>query len=509
MVMKKILTGVLALVFLFALVGCYSEDQVNNAVNSALTEQSQINEEERAAVTSENRQAYQLLEGQKNSIKATNDALIAEVNTLKQDVQSLTEEAEAVKVIVSTSTVESVDKYTEDDLELGGVYSFIISDRDLEKLYDTEVEFDGEDYDVEETLEVDGIEIAINNNDYAENVYMVAPKESIMYAVNFAGELKLDDISNEDTLEFKFLGETVEIVEWDGDEITFFKGSEHTVREGESIALSTGKIIEISMISKDYLLAKVTCDGSSEQKKIVEGDTREVCDVEIYAKEVLDDDDGTDIATIVIGEEVESNIKDGDEYDPDDNWNWIVEDHMIGLILDENFDEIDEEYNALAPGSNLCVPNDYVCIIFDGLEEEDFEDYSFELDTEDGTDYVEVIGKFIDGIEDYNRIYVNDNGIYDDEYELIDSSSIYLGDSDIELVVSNNAIVIDDIKMTYELDKVGIFDGNTLVEDLTSVDDSYRTEYGTIIDTPEDNIDDNEVILSVPMEQLTASVSFI
>ncbi len=378
----------------------------------------------------------------------------------------------------------------------------ILSDREL-NLFDGEVEFDGEDYDAEEVFSLDGLELLANTNDFEGVPYLTIQESVISYAFNFESSLDVSEIGEEDeTLTFDLLGKEVEISEWDDDEITFTQGEEHFMTEGESITIND-KTITLLYVLEDSVYVDV--DGLS--SKISEGKTKFINGIEIKASEVLYTGSSTreSKATLIIGEKVRVIVSDGDEYEEDSIWEWIIdaETNTIGLVLVEEFTELDEDFNALTKGDKICLPNDYVCVYYNGLLNEDAEEYTFDFEIEDS--YVRVKGNFLSGINDYDRVYISSTGIYsDDDFEVenqISETTIELGDTDSDLVLENRDgifwIVIGDFEVNLDSTETNVGPG----------DEDYLTAYGILVENPDDALEDKYFEVSVPEEQLEGSIT--
>jgi len=409
------------------------------------------------------------------------DELIA---SLEEELAGLEAEAEEVE--------DEIIGYIEDELALGSDFSTSVSDKRLDTLFDGEVDFDGDDYDAEETFVLSGL-VDINGNDYAENVYVVLEEGDIVYTYTFEDSLNTSLITSEETLEFNLLGQAVTISEWDDDEITFTTGDEYIINQGENITIDE-QIILLKIVGEDYVYIEV--DGEFE--KIDEETTEEVGELEIYVDFVAEGE----LASLTIASDVEETINDGDDYEDDSIWVWSISNTAISLVLNEDFDTIDddEDYKSLNIGDGICLPNDYVCVNFDGLSEEDTEDYQFEIDG----DFVEIKGLFMYGLNDYEEVYANASGFYDeDEVLIVDNTGVLvLEDTDLELSISGTDLILDDITIALALDAISV-DGDSIA----SEEDNYRTVYGIVVENPEDNIDDNEVSLIIPEEALEASVT--
>ena len=176
-----------------------------------------------------------------------------------------------------------------------------LSDRDT-KLYDTEVEFNDKDYDVEETFYVNG-SLSINGDDYEENVYLTFEKGDLIYAIVLEDTLNLSAITFEEKLTLSVLGETYEISEWDGKNIVLSKGTENLLEEEESITINE-KVITLDFVLKEKVY--VTVDGESLKLDEI-GDMGKVNGIEIKLVDIMytEREDKTSKAVLQIGNEVE------------------------------------------------------------------------------------------------------------------------------------------------------------------------------------------------------------
>lgn len=422
------------------------------------------------------------------------DLIIGEKDVLILELQNPSEPVdEEGKPIVDSSI-----GYLIDELLLGVSVDEILSDREVPKLFDLEVEVDGEDYDAEEVFSLVDWNLEANDKDFLGDVYMTVPRDGVEYKVVFDLSLNTSLIDDEDSsLEFSFLGKPVEVVEWDVDEVTFFVGEMHSMILDE-ILMIDGREIVLNFISEDE--AYIVVDGEGE--KIAEGETGRFNGLEIKVDTVLftDFNPSQNRVQMIIGNDVENSVSDGEEYDEDSIWEWKIDASSMGIVLKEEYMELDDELKPLNVGETLCLPNDYICVVYDGMVDEDMEEYSFELDTRNGVDYVEVRGNFINGLADYDRVFINATGIYDEDIVFI-GSQVDLGDSDVALVLNGANLEIDNIVLPLDLTTVTV--GANI---LTTEEDSYRNNYGILIEDPEANIEDNEARLIVPEEKLEASL---
>ena len=421
-----------------------------------------------------------------------------QIETLEKLIEDL--ETQEIEDEVPEEKIEDFG-YLVDELYLSENIEDVYSDREISTLFDGEIDFDGKDYDAEETLFIKDIKLVANENDFEGNVYMTLQEGAIEYKFEFENDLDTLEINEDETLVFNFLGKEAEISEWDGDEITISKGNKYYISEGES---ANGVILDMVMSDSVYIFV----DGEGE--KIYEGESEKVNGIEIKVKEVLYDSREGKIskAILVVGSDVEETYSNGEEYEEDSIWEWQIDANSIGIILNEEFVEIDkdgdEEFSAIGVENKLCLPNNYVCVRFNGMLEEDVEEYNLELDEKSGVDYVRIEGNFEKGTKDYDRVYVTSSGIFDRDFELIHATEIELANTDNILDISTGKLVFEDFEVNFDLD-----DAETNGNNLNSFDEKYTTNYGIIIDNVEDMVKDNEFTIEVSEERISGSISLI
>jgi len=410
---------------------------------------------------------------------------------------------------------DTLNGYILEDLYLDEIFSELtLSDRDISKLFDGEVEFDGKDYDAEELIILNNINLDTNNDDMEGNVYLTLKEGSISYLYTF-DSLDVSEIGGEDEeyLIFNLLGQEVKVSSWDDDSIVFSQGSEYFMTEGDSITIGENVITLKYVMGGNTDSVYVEVDGIG--KEIYEDDVKTVNGIEIRVNMVLASDYKLGMAELLIGDEVEIEAVDGDEYAEDSPFKWIVDGDTatIGVILSEDFDELDEDFNALSVGKKLCLPNDFVCLTYKGAKEEDSEKYTIKGDDEE----TEIYGKFIindrescdDILIRYNVSGDNNYTLWDEDnsYEDDDDAQIFgaieLEDSEYTLSVDNNTGVITFVNADAAYNIVIPFEVSSITVDGISLDKDYDylTNYGVVVSNTEDIDEDLEVALTIPEEQ--------
>ncbi len=401
--------------------------------------------------------------------------------------------------------VKEFTGYVIDGLYLNSLLEDIYSDREVETLFDGEVDFDGKDYDAEETLILNDIKLLANGNDFEGDVYMTVLEGAVEYKFEFENDLNTSLINEDETLEFSFLGKEVEISDWSNDEITFTRGTEYPLDKDESVTYNEKVITLKYVVEKD---AYVDVDGISE--KIHLGDSEEVNGINIKVDDITYQSwvGGLQLATLIVsGSEIESVVNSGEEYEEDSIWEWKISDNSIGIILNTDFTrrdkDDDEDFPAIGEGESLCLPNDYVCIQFNGMDEEDTREFT--IDEKNGFVRIRIEdGSFSSGTSEYDVVYIGSDGtnywIYED-YDITSEklTDIELEDTEVLLAVDSTtgSITIGDFNVNFVLNKTNAGDD----------DIDYLTDYGILVINPEDSIDDNEFNIFVPEERLEGSIS--
>ncbi len=455
-----------------------------------------------------------------DSKDADMSAMALELASIEQGILDIAEEAatDAVTEAIEDNLLIDIIDYVS---KIGDGFNEILSDRDL-NLIDSKIEFidedgDDEDFNIDGYVNVKNIVTAINKEDFNEDVYAVVSKDSIEYTIVFEDSLLTENISKDNPLVFDFLGKRIEVVDWDDDEVTLLKAEEVLIKEGESVVVDNTTIL-LDMVMSGSVYVTV----NSESEKINEGDTEKVGGIEVYVSEVLYTEKETRVsmAVLSIGNDVEETVKADDEYEEDSIWNWIISSESgtdgatIGLTLgvdfDSDLDDNDEDdYKPLAYGESICLPNDYVCVEFVGLSDEEYSEYSFDYDESENE--TEITGEFEVDNEDVDTLVINDFGMYyeDEEGDLQDATNVTVTLRDSELIleydIANIITIIGDKNITIPMNLSNVDFGYGEEVD----EGKYRSIYGSIVEIKDDldeNLeDDKELSILIPEEQIEVS----
>ena len=444
------------------------------------------------------------------------------------------EEEEVVET--ETKVTASSDKTSASlNVDYGQLFDIKLDDNKISSLLDTEVNYDGENYDIKEEVYFKGIvKTSVDDEDFGLNPYLIIKEGDIKYKYIFEDKIPIEDFDLEEPYDFTFLGRELRIIEATDSEIILRSGVELFLQEGKSTTVE-GYDVEVKTIGENSIIISV----NGIEEIVQDGQDRRVGKLRVLVESILYKNilGATNSVELVIGTETDEKIKDGDDFElfekDAEEYSWVISlgssPQYIGIVNQEDYKDIeeDEDYKAIGIGEVISLPNDYVSLKFDSVSEFDMTDLSFKVKEKDGKDYLYVKGDSDDafnfGSTDYDRIYVSSDGIYDEDLILITTNKVEIGDSDIFLklgsvLIANLKIELDMSDISF-LDHLGIIfkDPENGVEDKTGFKVSVPEdrpevlitfELGLIIsDEPVDEEEEEETEVVVPSDEVIPPVN--
>lgn len=310
------------------------------------------------------------------------EAKEAELLAKEAEIQTLKEAP------VATEETVSVDGEVIDNLFLGDMVSFTVDDGDVAKLFDGEVTFDEDEYDVhEELLVLDNkayiLYSAIDDEELEERPALGFTQDGALeYRFVFDDTILMSDVSDEESLIIRFLGENLEIIEADADELVLRTGTRFILREGESIEFE-GQEVTLAFVGENGK-ASVCVDGDCDT--IAEFDTETLAGLDVRVDELLvNSREG--IATLYFGPDTTITQEDGDEWLDEDDSPWkfkIIESggylESLVLVYDETHDRIDDDFPPFFEGDSISLPNGWLTVTVNEVLEDEYTEYTFVFD---------------------------------------------------------------------------------------------------------------------------------
>lgn len=527
---KKIAIRCLAVsmigVTLLGAAACGIKQDQYDALNNTAVEQAKLIDEQAASILAAEENSKLILEQKEAlALELENKTLI--LNEKDQEIIAMAEEVAAEVEAETTEAALQQEEY--DGLVLGEeVAQKSFDTYDLSFLNKNEIEFNDDDYDFREYIELDGLKVGIaysDDVDFEDNSYLLFnQKKAVKYVYKFEDAIDYTEITEKEPLEINFLGNDIEIVDMDADEFTYKIAEEHDMLVSESVVFD-GHNVTLIGVSENGDDVLVDVDGI--MQAIDKGESEDFDGLEVFNKKAFA---GKNIqsAKLEFGADVLQTIEDGDEYIKDNEdfvWNFEVDgDNLksLSVVYDVKANDIDEEVLAVGDALNFV---DYFDVVYDLEEDYDYVTYSisfdevtdadipvmaFETDNDDirvGDEKLKVA--YFDGINSYYK---------DGSDWVISAEVIKLENDDMvfEVGYDGNYVTFGDFFLaTADFVSLGVAeeaeDGDVIFDakNLGKVDESIMLPAGLIIESVEDNAEEDEVVIQIPNEEVKSVIRVI
>ena len=422
---------------------------------------------------------YSIALTQLDSVEGANKDLQEQLASIGLELQSFKDDSLAKDAVIAdySAIVEELNNSIEATVVFDGYDEDVIldnfnlgqlTDNQFSKLGDYTVDFDGDKVDVEEFLSVSG------DFEHEDVLSFNFEGGDVSYKLSFDNGLDFSD----DSLDIKVLGQPMKIVDLASGSMTVDVAPEVLAVEGDVV--NGAKIVKIGEDS-------VIVDVDGEIGVIDNHDDGSFGDLVVRVKDLFYDDNGASMIVVRVGEDIDKVIEVGDYFDDAEQWKYTaIEDGKIVITLDEEQEAVKE----------LVLPNGFAKISFK-LADEDYSDVKVVKDD----DVLDVI--YAD-FEDYDASKVEWDSdisawvIEDDNGDDAIVSTLALEDSDYSVdLISGCEVSVAGVGVS--VDEVYV-DGD---EDL-----EYVTVEGVIVSERDswNEDDDDTVVLSVPEEQVEATI---
>ena len=441
-------------------------------------------------------------------VQCADGSIVSDIS-LCPEIEEPEPEPEEKVVEVETKVSSTEDKDTASvEADYGQEIDVQITNTKLETLKDGTLDFNGEDYDFREILYLNDakIETSIVEEDYGLEPRLVLLERAVEYMFKFDDLPKLSEIEEDEPLEINFSGIVIKIIEAWNDEITIRTGQEDTISEGKDIEID-GKTVTIKSVAQ----SSVDIDVDGINQIISEGNSREVNGIHIIVESIHYkgyDSKIKSAVTIIAGTQADKTVRDGEDFElfveGDETFGWIIDmPNHLGYFSKEEYKSVDEDedYKPLGLGDSFSLPNGYVNIKFSSITDTPRTEITFKV--KDGQLLAKGDdGDFVSPTDEYDRVYIDSTGIYDDDDVLIATDKIRLGDSDTYLELGSVRIG----KLVIKLDMSDIlYDGISYLAE----EGRFLDYLGIIFSYPEDGVEEQSGFeVSIPEERPEATISF-
>lgn len=509
----------------------------------------------------------QALEAEKEVLNNDIKALEADKDVLAEEIVSLNEgnkelentvtdlelkqdELEAeIEDLKAVPEVETIEGYIIDEILLGDDVAGVYDDGEVEYLFDGDIEFNDNDYEVyEELILSSGAELLASGLGDDEEMCAMpylgfTGYGALSYMINFEAidmsEIGLGD--DQDTLVIPFLGKEVEIVSLDNDDMVIRNTQKITMKQGDILELEGGDLVFIDVsANEDKALFSFNGENVFAEENHAEDlpNGMEIIVDSVIASYSVDKAD--DWVTFYLGDSVEEEYENGQEMveDPDwlINWDALGDLTFIEVVYDEKSLELDDDYTPLALGEEILYPYGIYGLKFYELNELDYLTIESKFDEEEisGSDKM---GMWLEASEnvfvidrnEVDKVFTDGTYFYylDDDNDLVkvpsslgEEVAVKYEDTDLLFKYNSGNLRLKTLdgseKLTFDInvnsEKLGLVEEEAEAAevdyngfDIGSKECDVLTKYGIVVKTPEDNGDDDKFELSIPSEQIEAS----
>ncbi len=290
-----------------------------------------------------------------------------------------------------------------------GEFNKQLTDTDIKKLQDTEINFKNSKYDIQEVIGLIDIRVetslTVNDEDYAENVSIEYPRDSIKAFYKFDEAIDLSEVTSTDPLDITFLGKELSIIDVvSNTKFTALIIPEKFMEIGDKVEIDGKEVVLDRVGENGAVIVKVLDREKVTTETIPASSTRTVEGIEIRNQETFYDKDiKYRSATLVIGNNVIESYSDGDAFIGESKNNpklvWNIENLLsnTATVIDDNLAttgvtigiENDNVVNDLSDnppmvGECIKLPDNYVNLCFDSLSNEDY--MTLEIEYENSAD---------------------------------------------------------------------------------------------------------------------------
>ena len=303
----------------------------------------------------------------KSSASAENEKLASEIDALQLQIKDL-----------ETTTEPVIDNsYLINDISLAGTFEKELDNSDVPTLVDTTITYNGDKYDVYETLSLsDDFRPLLNVEDSNGAVKVgITDSGAIVYNYNFYDSI----VINDSDLAINFLGEPLSIVSSGDNSITYRTSKEFSGAVGKSFNYN-GNTIKILAIDSDNEDVQISVNDIN--KVITEGESRNFDGLNVLVKTVFASTfNDYSYVKLYVGDEITKTVTTGDYYTPNEDYEWVIDGDSngltsVGLTYVGTLEDSDE---VLGVGDSFVLPNNYVTFTFKAIKNLNVKDVSMKI----------------------------------------------------------------------------------------------------------------------------------
>jgi hypothetical protein len=365
-----------------------TQKDVTNAVDAAVTKANLVAQARETAFQTRVASQIEALKTAYQTELTARDTQISALTSQLSTATATAAELNAEKEAVTNAALVRDQGYVLDKIYLGDTISFNLDDGKLPFLIDGTISFNEDNYDVQERFSLPTGNVflgysVVDDEDFASKPYIiVSDYGTFKYQYLFSDPVKMSEVTNDEPLNIKFLGQNVEIVKVTANEVTFRSGTSHYLFEGQSFTVDD-KTVTLDFVSENGRVS-VTVDG--ETKVLQEFDHEVIGGLDVRVENILVNS-RSGSATLVVGQGVLVTQKNDDNYMDDSQFRFEIttdgSGNLTGLsvIYDEVRETLSDDVKPLALGESLTFPNSFLSVKFDKVLYTDYFTYDVSFKT--------------------------------------------------------------------------------------------------------------------------------
>ena len=228
--------------------------------------------------------------------------------------------------------------------------------------------------------------LTLNEDDqFGDAIFIPVMTDAVRYYYIIEDTLKagnrFSDATEAEPLTIPFLGQELTVIGATANTLTVIAPTKYRVRAGESIHLNGDTI---TLVQTGTTTATVEVNG---EREVVQDTQQErINGIEIKVQDITNEEGlEYDEATIIAGIDAQTTAHDGEAFigqDEDDPlWVWDIanlntQTPTVGITFNKNIDTPEER--PIQEGYQLCLPNHYVCFIYEQTNTDEYVTYELE-----------------------------------------------------------------------------------------------------------------------------------
>lgn len=376
-----------------------------------------------------------------------NEELITTISNLQNQINNLSEQKTVILQPPTTQTYLEIPSSSYIDFSAEQTIDRFITTNTFPKLKEDILSFRSRSIGYQEMVHLKDLVPTFTSSvnvdeDFGTSLALTNERGSIEYLVRFDEPIFLSEIDEDHLLKFNWLGSVVEISSAKVNGITLSSGERKDIMKGETVTIEN---VKVNLLDTTDTKAVFRIDG--ELVILGQDESKTTHGIDIKLKSVVNSVD-LKLAQIIVGDKVNKEILNGDKYESNGNYTWIV--HTDGAALTEiglKYDQRHSEKNdVIFKEGNIFTFESYFGMKPSWNNEPKYAGFNIDFERFGQNNIPALRLRSLDG----NKILVDN--ILINELWIKDTTLFYLTTNNQEVVTHSNAtIVTGDVNLPIQL----------------------------------------------------------